>query len=52
MFNANNSNVLFYCKSEVLHKLLVELLKDCWEPHKSCLGTAFNSQNSSWEPLP
>jgi len=35
-------------EQNVLHKILELLLKDCWGPHKGCLGAACGSQNSSW----
>jgi len=38
-------------QNEVLRKILEVLLKDCWEPHKRCLGVARGSQSSGWEPL-
>jgi len=31
--------------------MLKILLKHCWGLHKGCLGAAWGSQNSSWEPL-
>ena len=37
-------------QTKVLHKVLEELLKYCWGPHKRCLGAASVSQNSGWEP--
>ena len=35
----------------LLHKILDVLLKDCWGPHKGCLGAECRPQNRSWEPL-
>ena len=35
----------------MLHHILNVLLKECWGPHKGCLGAECGPQNRSWEPL-
>ena len=41
----------FTAERSLLHKILHVSLKDCWGPHKGCLGPECGPQNRSWEPL-
>jgi len=41
----------FIAERSLLHKILGDLLKDCWEQRKECLGAAFGPQNRAWETL-
>jgi len=51
--NLTQVNWLFCFITErgLLHKISEVLLKDCWGPHKGCLGAACSSQKSGWQPL-
>jgi len=35
----------------LLHKILDVFMKDCWGPHKGCLGAECGPQNRDWKPL-
>ena len=41
----------FTAERSLLHKILDVLLKDCWGPHRRCLGVEYGPQNRGWEPL-
>ena len=41
----------FTAERSLLHKISDVSLKDCWGPHKGCLGAECGPQNRGWEPL-
>jgi len=47
----NFNTFCFIAERSLLHKILDVLLKDCWGPHKGCLGAECGPQNRGWEPL-
>jgi len=55
MLTQINSRFVLYqievCYTNNPQTFIKVLLKDCWWPHKECLGRACGSQNDSWEPL-
>jgi len=46
-----NRHILFYSRTKSFTQIIKGVIEDCWGPHKGCLGAAFGSQNSGWEPL-
>ena len=44
-------HILFYCRTKSVAQNIRGLFKDCWEPHKWCLGAACGRRNRVWEPL-
>jgi len=51
-FNASQLTPFYFiAERSLLYKILESFLKDCWGPHKRCLGAACGSQNSGRVPL-